>query len=236
MKITLISDTHSKHKQLDGDLPGGEILIHAGDFMNSGYVKTEATEFFDWFDAIDNYDTKILIAGNHDRIMENDPEWAQGILTGYKTIEYLQDDDLTLYYDGHNGDLPEDNVRIYGSPWQPEFCDWAFNLPRNGEELKGKWDLIPSDTDILITHGPAWGYVDKIRGTQTPLGCELLVNRIKEIKPKIHVCGHIHSGYGYYFDGDTHFINASVLGESYYYENDPITVEWDPKTNEMEFL
>ena len=127
-------------------------------------------------------------------------------------------------------------VKIWGSPWQPEFYNWAFNLPRNGESLKAKWDLIPTDTDILITHGPAWGYVDKIIGTQIPLGCELLVNKIKEIKPKIHVCGHIHSAYGYYFDGDTHFINAAVLGENYNYTNEPMTVEWDPKTNEMVFL
>jgi Icc-related predicted phosphoesterase len=63
-----------------------------------------------------------------------------------------------------------------------------------------------------------------------------LINRIKEIKPKIHVCGHIHSGYGYYFDGNTHFINAAVLGENYQYENKPLTVEWNPKTNELEFI
>jgi predicted phosphodiesterase len=74
MKVTLISDTHTKHKQLNGDLPGGDLLIHAGDFMNSGYDKTDATEFFDWFDKIDNYDDKIFIAGNHDRIMQNEPE------------------------------------------------------------------------------------------------------------------------------------------------------------------
>ncbi len=85
MKVTLISDTHTKHNQLNGDLPGGDLLIHAGDFMNSGYYKTEAIEFFNWFEAIDNYDTKIFIAGNHDRIMENEPEWVKGYLTGYKT-------------------------------------------------------------------------------------------------------------------------------------------------------
>ena len=50
MKVTLISDTHSKHKQLDADLSGGELLIHAGDFMNSGYGAYEAEDFFTWFD------------------------------------------------------------------------------------------------------------------------------------------------------------------------------------------
>ena len=60
------------------------------------------------------------------------PEEMRGDLTAYKTIDYLEDEQLTLYYDGPNGDIPEDNVRIYGSPWQPEFFNWAFNLPRNG--------------------------------------------------------------------------------------------------------
>ena len=238
MKVTLISDTHTKHKQLNGDLPGGDLLIHAGDFMNSGYDKTDATEFFDWFDKIDNYDDKIFIAGNHDRIMQNEPEWAQGILTGYKTIEYLQDEQLTLYFDGPNGDFPEDNVRIYGSPWQPEFYNWAFNLPRNGGELKAKWNAIPTNTDILITHGPAFGKLDDVEGRRGQhLGCELLAEHINTVaRPKIHVCGHIHSGYGYYFDGQTHYFNASILNERYNYTNKPFNFEWDQATNEIQFI
>ena len=236
MKVTLISDTHSKHRQLSSDLPGGDLLIHAGDFMNSGYSSYEAEEFFNWFDKIDTYDTKVLIAGNHDRLMENDPEWASGILTGYKTIEYLQDEDLVLYYDGHNGDFPEDNVRIYGSPWQPEFNNWAFNLPRNGEEMKARWDAIPTDTDILVTHGPPFGYHDIPGGDNIRVGCEMLRYRVDEIKPKIHVFGHVHGGCGYYYNGHTHFFNASVLNERYNYTNKPFHFEWDQATNEIKWL
>jgi predicted MPP superfamily phosphohydrolase len=238
MKVTLISDTHTKHNQLNGDLPGGDLLIHAGDFMNSGYNPMEAMEFFNWFDKISIYDTKVLIAGNHDRWMQNEPEEAQGILTGYKTIEYLQDEEMVLYFDGPNGDWDEDNVRIYGSPWQPEFYNWAFNLPRNGEALKAKWDAIPPNTDILITHGPAQTYLDTSGAPyNTPLlGCELLKERIELIKPKIHVCGHIHGGYGYYFNGHTHFFNASILNERYNYANKPFHFEWDPTTNEITWL
>jgi Icc-related predicted phosphoesterase len=238
MKVTLISDTHTKHNQLNGDLPGGDLLIHAGDFMNSGYNPMEAMEFFNWFDKINNYDTKVLIAGNHDRWMENQSEEAQGILTGYKTIEYLQDEEMVLYFDGPNGDHPEDNIHIYGSPWQPEFYNWAFNLPRNGEALKAKWDAIPSNTDILITHGPAQTYLDTSGAPyNTPLlGCELLKERIELIKPKIHVCGHIHGGYGYYYNGHTHFFNASILNERYNYANKPFHFEWDSTTNEITWL
>ena len=236
MKITLISDTHTKHNQLKNDLPGGDILIHAGDFMSTGYSPYEAEEFFNWFDKIDNYDDKIFIAGNHDRWMQDEPDEAQSILTGYKTIEYLQDEDFVLYFDGPNGDWSEDNIRIYGSPWQPEFFNWAFNLPRNGEEMKAKWDDMPTNTDILVTHGPPYGYLDIPGGQSIRVGCEMLRYKVDEIKPKIHVFGHIHGSYGHYFNGDTHFFNTSVLNERYNYTNHPFNFEWNKETNEIKFI
>jgi len=225
-KITMISDTHSKHKQIEKDLPGGDLLIHAGDITSMGY-EHEIREFCKWFNNIDNYTHKVFIAGNHDWGFQNNVEKVKEILNFYENITYLQDNSVLL---------GEDMVSVYGSPWQPEFYNWAFNLPRQGVELKEKWDNIPNNTDILITHGPAYGYVDKVIGRTENLGCELLTERIKELKPKIHVCGHIHTGYGYTFDGDTHYINASVLNESYVYYNKPLTIEWNPKTNEIEFL
>jgi Icc-related predicted phosphoesterase len=236
-KITLISDTHAKHDKIIKDLPGGDILIHAGDFMSSGYSKYEALDFFIWYEEIKNYDTKVFIAGNHDRIMELDNKTMLGELTGFKTIEYLQDEELALYFDGPNGDIPEENVRIYGSPWQPEFCNWAFNLPRNGEEMKARWDAIPDNTDILVTHGPPFGFLD-IPGHGTPhnVGCELLRLRIDELRPKIHVFGHIHGSYGYYYNGHTHFFNAAVLDERYEYANLPFNFEWDNITNEITWI
>jgi Icc-related predicted phosphoesterase len=225
MIITFISDTHTKHRNCELDLPGGDLLIHAGDFMNSGYEKTEAIEFFDWFDEINNYDYKIFIAGNHDRWMENAPDVAKGILTGYKTIDYLEDSKIVI-----------NDINIYGSPWQPTFYNWAFNLPRNGVELQENWSNIPNDIEILITHGPPWGYLDVTPYGNLNVGCELLRVRVDELKPKIHVFGHVHSGYGYYYNGHTHFINAAILNERYNYENKPLTIEWNCETNELEFI
>ena len=236
MILTIISDTHNKHKHITGDLKGGDLLLHAGDFMNSGYNPMEAMEFFNWFDVIDNYDHKVFIAGNHDRWMQDKPEEALGILTGYKTIDYLQDDWITVG-DSDPHDPNVQTVKIWGSPWQPEFYNWAFNLQRQGDELKEKWNMIPTDIDILITHGPSWGNLDTVKFNPTfNLGCELLAERIKVVKPKIHVCGHIHTGYGYKFDGDTHYFNAAVLDEQYNFTQKPLTVNWNPKTNEIEFL
>ena len=238
MRITTISDTHTKHRFCEEDLPGGDLLLHTGDFMNSGYVEREAEEFFKWFDAIGNYDTKVFIAGNHDRMMQIDPVKMEGLLTGFKTIEYLKDEEVVMYYDDPNGDYPEENVRIYGSPWQPEFYNWAFNLPRNGKELRAKWDAIPANTDILLTHGPPQTYLDTAGAPHnTPLlGCELLKERVELIKPKIHVFGHIHGGAGYYYNGHTHFINASILNEQYNYANTPLTFDWNHETNVIKWL
>jgi predicted phosphodiesterase len=228
MRITFISDTHTKHHRLD--LPGGDLLIHAGDIMNSGYIAHEVTDFCKWFEAQD-YDVCTFIAGNHDRIFELNPDVASQIVNSYG-VDYIQDDSFEY------GDFPDEMVKIYGSPWQPEFYNWAFNLPRRGDELKEKWDNIPEDVDILVTHGPPQGHLD-ISGppyNEGDLGCELLRVRVDKIKPKIHVFGHIHGSYGYKFYNGTHFINASVLNERYAPVNAPVTADWDPKTNELEFL
>jgi Icc-related predicted phosphoesterase len=234
MRITFISDTHTKHTQITQDLPGGDLLIHAGDLMNSGYYWEEVYPFLDWYNNLGNYDHKVFIAGNHDRLFEDEAEKIKGLLTGYKNIDYLRDEWI-IVGDADPHDPNVKTARIYGSPWQPEFYNWAFNLPRNGEDLREKWFWIPNDTDILITHGPAFGHCD-----EAPygghVGCELLRERIDELKPKIHVFGHIHAGYGYKFHNGTHFFNASVLGERYNYDNKPMTVDWDPITNELNFI
>jgi len=228
-RITAISDTHNKHKQLTPFLPGGDILIHAGDISSMGY-KHEITEFCKWFDSIDNYDLKVFIAGNHDYGFEKRVSETMEIVNSYKWITYLQDDWVGF----QKNDLKE--IRIWGSPWQPEFYNWAFNLPRKGAGLLSKWEMIPEDTDILITHCPAWGYVDTIIGEYNHLGCELLTDRIGVVKPDIHICGHIHSGYGYSTNGKTHFINASVLNEGYAFTQKPITFDYDPVDGSVIFI
>ncbi len=228
MKLTIISDTHGKHNHITDNLLGGDLLIHTGDFMNGGNHKSEATEFFDWFSSIKGYDKKVFVAGNHDRILENDPTWSLLTIKDYPNLIYLQDEGYSIY------DTDDDSsVKLYGSPWQPEFFNWAFNLPRNGEVMKAKWDDIPDDTDILITHGPPFGHLDIPGGQSIRVGCEMLRHRVDEIKPKIHVFGHIHGANGYYFNGHTHFFNASVLNERYNYTNKPFHFEWNQITNEV---
>ena len=231
MRITLISDTHTKHWELSEQLPGGDLLIHAGDLMNSGRNSNDISDFCKWFDGIDNYNHKIFIAGNHDRMFEDYPEKAMEIVNSFKTINYLQDHWINVGDD-------ESIVKIYGSPWQPWFYDWAFNLPKGGPGLMSKWEAIPNDTDILITHGPPQDHLD-VSGppyNEPHLGCALLRVKVDEQPPKIHLFGHIHGSYGYKFHNGTHFFNASVLNEAYDQVNKPITFDWNSETNEIEFI
>ena len=223
-KITFISDTHNKHKHLTskgmGNILGsGDYLVHAGDCTSMG-SKNEITQFLEWFSNTD-FKHKIFIAGNHDFGFEQQTDIAQE----YKDmgVIYLFDNDVTI-----------DGIKFYGSPWQPEFHNWAFNLPR-GEELAQKWEQIPNDVDVLITHGPAYGILDyaPIGGH---VGCEELYRKIVEVKPKIHVCGHIHDGYGQKTMGGIEFLNASVLNERYEHAHKPIVIEYDTETKEINYI
>lgn len=230
MRITLISDTHTKHNELTNDLIGGDLIIHAGDISSMGYID-EIQNFCNWYNSLKQYDNSVFIAGNHDWGFQNKASQIRPLVDSYEWITYLQDSKLTFVNKGET-----EWCNIWGSPWQPEFLNWAFNSPRNGIDLENIWKAIPNDTDILITHGPPHGILDISSYGNVNAGCELLRVCVDKIKPKIHVFGHIHSEYGYKFHNGTHFINASVLNERYQYENKPITIDWDRETNELEFV
>lgn len=217
MKITTISDTHGKHKHIIPKyLPGGDVLIHCGDF--EARDERSLHNFCHWFDSIDNYDTKIFIAGNHDTFLEYYPSKSLQIINSYDSITYLQDQELVI-----------DGVKFYGTPWQPQFYNWAFNLPRAGKELEKKWEMIPMDTDVLITHCPPMYILDTSGYPMNDplLGCVLLEKRVKVVKPKIHTFGHIHGGYGQVFQDDIHFVNSCLLNEQYIMVNYPINLNLD---------
>ena len=205
MKIVVISDTHGLHRRVS--LPKGDVLVHCGDFCNSGTLR-EVVAFDNWLGEQD-FQHKIVVAGNHDRVFEIDNKQAKEALTN---CTYLQDSSVVI-----------DGVKFYGSPWQPAFFNWAFNLPR-GEKLKEKWDVIEQDTDVLITHGPAHGHLDYVP-RDASVGCEELSKAIKRIKPKLHLCGHIHCGYGVHKEEDTVYVNASVCTERYLPDQKPVVVE-----------
>ncbi|HNC99840.1 MAG TPA: metallophosphoesterase, partial [Myxococcota bacterium] len=112
---------------------------------------------------------------------------------------------------------------IWGSPWQPRFFDWAFNLDR-GEPLRRVWQKIPDGIDILVTHGPPKGILDRVqRGGE--VGCEELREALRRVRPRLHVFGHIHEAYGQLHLDGTHFVNAASCNLDYRPVNPPVVVE-----------
>lgn len=212
MKITFISDTHTKHREMTDDLPGGPMIIHCGDVSSRGNIY-EIQDFLDWFSELP-YTHKIFIAGNHDFGFQNSQIKSEIKIP--KNIYYLEDESVII-----------EGIKFYGSPWQPWFCNWAFNLPRGGNELKEKWVDIPEDTDILIVHAPPKGILDSVSRGGEHVGCELLRDRILEIKPKIVSFGHIHEAYGKEIINDITYINASLLDLRYTYTNKPIIIDYE---------
>lgn len=205
LTLVCISDTHGRHRELA--VPPGDVLLFAGDLSNHGQPN-DVYEFDDWLSTLP-HPHKLLICGNHDFHFERDSADARRRI---RHASYLQDNGAEVA-----------GLKVWGSPWQPRFFDWAFNLDR-GPELAAKWALIPDDTDVLITHGPPAGILDHTRRGD-PAGCADLLERVSVVKPKLHLFGHIHEAAGVMQTPDTLFVNASI-GTGRYGGN-PVVVTWD---------
>jgi len=205
--IVAVSDLHGTLPEI----PPCDLLLIAGDvcpITNHG-VSFQAhwlrSAFCDWLAATPARQ-RVFIAGNHDFVFEQMPELLPSTWPGV----YLQD--AVFEWEG---------LKIWGTPWQPWFFDWAFNLRE--PELKEKWALIPEDTDILVVHGPPHGYGDGVpssRGVRHT-GSPSLLERIKKIKPKLVVYGHIHEGRGQWQIGKTVLANVTILDEKYQHIYEP---------------
>ncbi len=209
MKFTFISDTHGKHELIR--LPAGDVLVHAGDFSMRGSLP-EVETFLRWFEE-QPFQHRILVAGNHDFLAEREPGIFRALIPD--SIIYLEDSGVEI-----------DGVRIWGSPITPWFFDWAFNRQR-GADIRRHWDLIPDDTDLLITHGPPYGILDEVLRDPRPVGCRDLLRRAEQVQPRVHVFGHIHEGYGRLRHNSTLYINASVLDVRYQPVNKPVRLDWE---------
>lgn len=229
MKIICISDTHTR---TSFEIPHGDILIHAGDATFRGDY-AQVWEFAKWYGKL-SHSKKIFIAGNHDWGFERQPEVFRSMMEDNGII-YLEDSAVEI-----------ERIKIYGSPYSPEFCGWAFGYSRHDGESIRKWSQIPDDTQILVTHGPPKGILDLTAGYEeiTPsgigrysppehAGCFDLRERVRGLKNlKIHCFGHVHSGYGMTeIDGVT-YVNASICNEQYKPINAPVVIDWMEKENE----
>jgi len=210
MTLTLIADTHQQHERLV-DMPKADVLIHAGDFCHGSGGYKQAKSFLEWF-ARQDFKHKLLIAGNHDFFADEHPADFRAIIPA--GITYLEDKGLVI-----------EGVRFWGSPVQPDLIGWAFGRPR-GAAMNKHWSLIPKNTDVLITHTPPVGILDRSR-RGTSLGCEELAKAVQTIQPKLHVFGHIHNGYGQVKTDQTHYINAACMRSGAGLDNAPVFVHLD---------
>jgi Icc-related predicted phosphoesterase len=204
MRLVIVSDTHQQHRKMR--LPDGDVLIHCGDFLGGPLYNQglQLLDFNSWLDELP-FEHKILIAGNHDHLLglpDHAEEWRQQLTD----CIYLQDEGVEI-----NG------VSFWGSPWTPDFFPehWVFNQTRGSEATRKRWAMIPSATNVLITHGPPHGILDVCRDIRNPskltsVGCAALRSRVRELKQlKLHAFGHIHEGRGAHEADGVRFVNAA---------------------------
>lgn len=207
IKIVAISDTHNQHRKLR--LPPGDILIHAGDATNNG-SEAEVGAFGYWMQR-QPFRIKIFVPGNHDFLFETVPEMACQMLPG---VRVLIDSWTTAL-----------GLKIHGTPWTPQFSDWAFMASE--EHLPRYFERIPNGLDILISHGPPLGVLDQ-DDIGDHIGSRSLRNAVRAKKPLRLICGHVHFSAGVSAIEHTIVYNVASCGEGDRITREPLTLEVQP--------
>lgn len=215
MRVVCVSDTHLCHDEVI--VPEGDLLIHAGDLTGRG-TEREIAAGMAWLDR-QPHARVVFVPGNHDFGFERRPELARELALAYPHVEVAIDRAIDV-----------GGVRLYGSPFQPWFHDWAFNFPPGAEGARvaeATWRQIPLETAILVTHGPVHGILDlTARGEHA--GCAALRDRIAGLRAlRLHVAGHIHEAYGTERHGDVLYVNAAICDLSYHATHAPVVVDLD---------
>ena len=170
-----MSDTHGFHKALAP--PTGDVFLHCGDHSVFTGTEVETRAFLGWVAKLP-HKHKIIIPGNHDL-------WCAEVNMREVAAEYgvtcLVDDGIEV-----------EGLNIYGSPWVPEYGEWAFMYPHTKPHYK-PGDL-PNNIDILMTHGPPYGHNDFVPHRKMHVGGIDLLNEVFRVQPRFHVFGHIHEG------------------------------------------
>lgn len=187
MKILHLSDTHGKHRELQG-MPKADILVHSGDFTMRG-SDMEAVDFLEWLCDLP-YTHKIFIAGNHDDCM------LDATIEGLpENVHYLHDSGITI-----------DGISFYGAPMLADFVDGEMLMVEH-------YNRIPDKVDVLVTHRPPLGILDGI--DHLHYGSDTLLERVSVVKPRLHLFGHTHEAKGILELHDTCFSNASICNNHY---------------------
>ncbi|MDQ8180352.1 metallophosphoesterase [Pelagicoccus sp. SDUM812005] len=194
MNVTVISDTHTMDDML---APlSGDVLIHAGDFYDTSECRDRKLKRLNAWFAKQDFKAKLFVPGDHDV-----PVFA----SWRSKKNYLSE--ATLLVDSV---YEYEDVLFYGAPWVPNADGDPFSMEE--ERIDETWSKIPVDTDVLVTHVPPYGVLDDGPFDQG-LGCRVLRRRVREVKPRYHLFGHVHWSGGYRSLGGTEFINASYVNQ-----------------------
>ena len=214
MRLVIMSDTHEVRLRR-WRIPDADVFLHCGDFSTG--VLSDVRRFAADLQELP-HKHKLVISGNHDFANQTCELDARKILE--PVCCYLQDEGIEI-----------DGVKFYGTPWQPWYMAMAFNLERGSDALAAKWDLVPPDTDVLMTHCPPGGMLDWVARDRKTVGCDMLRYRhdIGAIRPLVHCFGHVHEARGSAAENGTLFVNACCVNDSHHPVKGPVVVELDVK-------
>jgi Icc-related predicted phosphoesterase len=211
-RVVCLSDTHGLHREVQ--IPDGDVLIHAGDMTNFFQPLERSWEelksFNDWLEQIPHRH-KIVVAGNHDLVFQEEPKKAKTLLSN---AHYLENSGIEL-----------EGIHFWGSPTTPVMASMAFAATSRARSRE-TWNRIPDDTDVLITHGPPYGTLDKNDILGRHHGCQYLTGALLRVRPRLHVFGHIHGGYGYERAWErTLLVNCAIVNSRREIAHPPIVVD-----------
>jgi Icc-related predicted phosphoesterase len=239
LSILHFSDTHNRHMAMYYRLQKPvDVVVFSGDLTGIG-SHHEVEDFLEWYATFPAHH-RLFIAGNHDLCF--DPQ--RGFNNGTEVQDWVKEE-ISRFELGGSGNYYLQNsgceiygVNFWGSPITPWFHGdhWAFNKHRTDEEIGQVWKKIPDDVDVLITHGPPAHFCDLVYRDKLRAGCTHLSWHIRRVKPLLNLFGHIHEGYGYERDVDTHYFNGSILNLNYEVQNEPWLIEADFDQREVRIL
>ena len=208
LRIVLLSDLHDLFREVE--VPGGDILLCAGDWTMQSRSLRSIVDFDQWLGELPHRH-KVCVPGNHETYLQ----------TALANRSLVSNAVLLI-----NEGVEIEGLRIWGSP--VTLVGPAFSM-RSAEERRRLYATIPGDTDILISHGPPRGILDRAPGSSFHAGDRELLDAVNRVKPRLHVFGHVHGAHGLFATRETLFANAALLGPDGDIDKEPIVLRMEQR-------